>query len=466
MRGMSRQGPRALMLTVCVLLSAWAWPGPARALDGEPAGPAGSAESAESALGAENAAEVTEGGDSGVAYFDITASGARKIVVAVPGFTGGAAQGGVGLGAAKLVTEGFGLYGFLKVLDYGSHGGRKDADWKALGADYVVMGEVNGGAGGLSVGGQLLEVAGNRLLPGRVFRGPAGQLEDMALRLCDALLEDLTGEPGVSRTRMAYVSDSTGRKEVHVSDVLGHHPRQITRHRALTVSPRFSPDGNTLAYAGYHHGNQDLYLTDLRQSAQTISVSRRPGLNLAPAFTPDGNMIVTLSVGGNPDLYLMDREGRILNRLTEGAGINVSPSISPDGRFVVFSSDRARSGHPKVYVMDLADRRTRLLQTRVDECSEPAWSPKGDEIAFTGLVGGRHQIFVCDTGGGNVRQVSGGGGDFESPTWAPDGRLIAASRKAGGRSQICVLGKNGGDVRVLLNMRGNLTFPQWSPRLP
>ena len=107
-----------------------------------------------------------------------------------------------------------------------------------------------------------------------------------------------------------------------------------------------------------------------------------------------------------------------------------------------------------------------MLQNSVAECSEPSWSPKGDEIAFTGLVGGSYQIFVCDRNGGNVRQITSGGGDFESPTWAPDGRLVAATRKSGGRSQVCVMDKNGKGVRVLLNMRGNLSFPQWSPRLP
>lgn len=400
-------------------------------------------------------------------YIDISATATRKIVVAVPAFAGSAAsQGNAGITAAKLVTEGFELYSMLDVLDFGSYGGRRDADWKSLGVDYVVLGDVNGSPGGLAVGGQILDVAGNRTLPGRVYRGASAQIEDMSLRLCDALIEDMTGEPGVARTRMAYVSDGTGRKEVYVSDVLGHHPRQITRHKALAVSPRFSPDGNTLAYTSYHRGNQDLYLTDLRQNAQTTSISRRPGLNLAPAFTPDGNMVVTLSVGGNPDLYLMDRRGQILSRLTERSGINVSPSVSPDGWSIAFSSDRSRSGHPRVYIMDLGSRQVRLLQSSVGECSEPSWSPKGDEIAFTGLVGGRYQVFVCDRNGGNVRQVSSGGGDFEMPTWAPDGRLLAATRKAGGRSQICVMDKNGKEVRVLLNMRGNLAFPQWSPRLP
>lgn len=397
------------------------------------------------------------------AYFDITASDMRKIMVAVPNFTGnGGAQGSA---VAPLLTKGFELHGFISIIDSSRYGGSKEADWKALGADYVVMGQVSNDPAGVMIEGQILDVASNKLLAGRRFKGSVGQLEDMTLRLCDGLIEDFTGEMGVARTSMAYISDATGRKEVYVSDILGRHPRQITRHRALCVSPRFTPDGNYLAYSTYHNGNQDLYITDLRQDTATNAVSRRNGLNLAPAFAADGRtMVITLSKGGTPDLYLIDRQGNILEQLTSQAGINVSPSFSPDRQSLAFVSDR--SGKPNVYVMNMSTRQVKRMTFKCPENSEPSWSPKGDEIAFTGLQGGTYQLFVMDRNGGNERQLSSGGGNFESPTWAPDGRLLAVTRKSGSRSEICVLSKNGKDVRVLFVMKGNQSYPQWSNRLP
>lgn len=395
------------------------------------------------------------------AYFDITASDVRKIMVAVPNFSGD----GQGPAVAQLLAKGFALHGFITVIDSSRYGGSKDADWKSLGADYVVMGQVGGDPAGMMIEGQILDVASNKLLAGRRYKGAAAQLEDMTLRLCDALIEDFTGEMGVARTRIAYVSDATGRKEIYVSDILGRHPRQVTSHRALCVSPRFTPDGNFLAYSTYHRGNQDLYITDLRQNASTNALSRRKGLNLAPAFSPDGRtMVVTLSKGGNPDLYTMDRQGEIMQQLTSGAGINVSPSFSPDGQSIAFVSDR--SGKPNVYVMGLGGGQAKRLTFKNSENSEPAWSPKGDEIAFTGLQGGTYQLFVMDRNGGNVRQLSSGGGSYESPTWAPDGRLLSVTRKSGSRSEICVASKNGKDIRVLFTMKGNQSYPQWSGRLP
>jgi len=400
------------------------------------------------------------------AYFDITATDVRKIMIAVPTFTGSAAmQGSGGATVSQLLTKGLQLHGFVTVIDSSRYGGGKEADWKTLGADYVVMGQVGSDPAGVLIEGQILDVASNKLLAGRRFKGSAAQLEDMTLRLCDALIEDFTGEMGVARTSIAYVSDATGRKEVYVSDILGRHPRQVTSHRALCVSPRFTPDVNYLAYSTYHRGNQDLYITDLRQNSSTNALSRRKGLNMAPAFSPDGKtMVVTLSKGGNPDLYLLDRQGEILEQLTTHAGINVSPSFSPDGKSIAFVSDR--SGKPNVYVMNMGNRQAQRLTFKCSENSEPAWSPKGDEIAYTGLQGGIYQLFVMDRSGGNIRQLSSGGGNFESPTWSPDGRLLAVTRKNGGRSELCVLGKTGKDVRLLFTMKGNLSYPQWSNRLP
>ena len=396
-------------------------------------------------------------------YYDISASDVRKIMVAVPNFSSSA--GNQGTSVAQLLTKGLELHGFIGVIDSSRYGGSRDADWKSLGADYVVLGQVSSDPAGIAVEGQILDVASNKQLAGRKFKGAAAQLEDMTLRLCDSLIEDFTGEKGVARTRIAFISDGSGRKEAYVSDILGRHPRQVTRHRALCVSPRFTPDGNFLAYSTYHRGNQDLYITDLRQDSATNALSRRKGLNMAPAFSPDGrNMVVTLSKGGNPDLYTMDMQGNIGQQLTSGAGINVSASFSPDGQSLAFVSDR--SGKPNVYVMGAGGGQAKRLTFKCSENSEPAWSPKGDEIAFTGLQGGSYQLFVMDRNGGNVRQLSTGGGSYESPTWSPDGRLLAVARKGGSRSELCVVSKNGKDVRVLFTMQGNQSYPQWSGRLP
>ncbi len=388
---------------------------------------------------------------------DIASSGVRKLAVAVPPFTGS----GAGRDIAKMLIRGLDFHGFIRIVDAGQAGA--DTDWRGKGADYVVLGKISDQGGQMVVEGALLDVPANKMLPARRFSGPSSQQDELTLQLADSLVEDFTGEPGISRTSIAFVSDAKGSKEIYIADVLGRHVRQVTRHNNLCVSPRFSPDGRLLAYSSYHRGNQNLYITDLGQSQLTKALSRREGMNLAPAFAPDGsNMIVTLSKDGNPDLYRLDMQGQIQERLTQRSGINVSPSYSPDGKSIAFVSDR--SGRPQIYLMNLRSGSTRLLTLQGQENVEPSWSPKGDKIVYTSLTGGHYHLFTISAEGGSPTRITSSYGDYESPSWSPDGRQIVFSRKRNGHMEICAIMANGQGERTLFRLPGNQSYPRWSPR--
>lgn len=402
-------------------------------------------------------------------YLDITAQDVRKIVVAVPWFANSSdpnAPADEGKAMAELLAKGLAFHGFIQILDPQIYGGRNEADWKALGADYVVLARHESVASGMLIEGRLLDVGEDRMITGRRYSGSVRQRDEMVLRMCDALIDEFTGIPGISRSRIAFVSDRTGRKELYLADILGLDIRQVTRHNTLVVSPRFSPDGNYLAYSSYHSGNQNLYMTDLRQDKVTRAISRRKGMNLAPAWAPDGKtMVVTLSTDGNPDLYLIDREGKILKRLTDRAGINVSPSWSPDGKTLAFVSDR--SGSAQIYLMDMKTLGVSRLTFEGRENTEPAWSPDGKLLAFTGLVDDNYQIFTMNPqDASTAHQITSGWGEFESPTWSPDSRQIAFSRRRNGSQQLCVAMKDGREMRVLFEQNsGNQSYPQWTAAL-
>jgi TolB protein len=398
-------------------------------------------------------------------YLDIASSGMRKLVIAVPSFAdaSGDQNTATGRDLARLMEEGLRFHGFVRILDPHRYEGQHRPDWRALGADYVVMGNYTSAGERMTVAGNLLDVISGNMLATRNYTGKAAEREETALRLVDAMIEEFTGEPGVAGSSIAFVSDKTGRKEIYIADVFGRHIRQITRHHHLCVSPRFTADGKKLAYTSYHRGNQDLYLTDLDQNTKTRTLSRRRGMNLAPAFSPDNRTAaVTLSKDGNPDLYLIDMEGNIIRQLTKQAGINVSPSFSPDGRAICFVSDR--SGSPQVYIMDLQTMQAQRLTFDGKENVEPDWSPRGDKIVYTHLAQGRYHIYTVPVGGGAPARITSGSGNCESPTWSPDGRLIAFSRKTDGKKELYVVQANGEGMRPMFALEGNQSYPRWSPR--
>jgi TolB protein len=171
-------------------------------------------------------------------------------------------------------------------------------------------------------------------------------------------------------------------------------------------------------------------------------------------------MVLTMSKDGNPDLYLLDSQGNILEQLTSRAGINVSPAWSPDGRKIAFVSDR--SGKPQIYLMDLASKNVKRITFKGTENAEPVWSPKGDLLAHSCLLNGSYQI--CTTipeEGASPIQVTKDSGHHESPDWSPDGKQIIFVKREGGAQRIYAILKNGTYQRQLFSLKGNQTYPRW-----
>jgi TolB protein len=198
------------------------------------------------------------------------------------------------------------------------------------------------------------------------------------------------------------------------------------------------------------------------ETGRAITMSDEQGLNIAGGFSPDGKkLLMTLSRGKSPNLYLKDLEGGALERLTFHFGADSTPTFSPDARQVAFVSDR--SGNPQIYVLDLATKQARRL-SNLNWCDSPAWSPTGEWIAFAGRANRKDKmdVFLVDITGGQVRQLTHGEGSNEDPTWSPDGRLLAFSSTRDGRAQIYVMDADGSAPRRAADVPGASSTPHWS----
>lgn len=397
---------------------------------------------------------------------DITAAEMRKVVIAVPYFINQAEPGKGderGTQLARLLGRALELHGFISVLPAKTYGGGQQNDWGRLGAELAILGQYGNEGDDQVLEIRAIDAASGRMLLGRRYRSGPAQSRQAILKFCDETILTLTGEKGISRSSIAFVSEKQGVKEISLVDVLGDNFRQVTRHKRLALSPRFTPDGRELSYTSYHRNNPNLYLTELAQDQTTRAISRRAGLNMAPAWHPDGRTLaVTLSSQGNPDLFLLDRNGKIIEQLTRGEGINVSPTWSPDGTRLAFISDR--SGTPQLYVMEMQSRLVKRLTFEGRYNTTPAWSPKGDLIAYCGSHEKRYQIYLISPDGGQPTQLTKGAGDHESPSWSPDGRQIVFSRNLDGHSKIYAIFRNGTGQRLLFDGEGEESMPQWSPR--
>lgn len=398
-------------------------------------------------------------------YLDISTQETRKINIAVPWFKNsklGNQKQVLGRDLSTTLAKALAFHGIISIIPQQHYGGNHNIDWGKFGTDYVVLGSYEIKSKKIFLKIRLLDVAGDEVVLGKTYSGSLQQKDSMTFTFTDSVIETLTGRPGISSSRIAFVNRTKNVKEVYMTDILGRKIRQITRHKHLTVSPRFVPGGHYLSYTSYHTGNQNLYITDLRQSKTTRVLSRRKGLNLAPSWSSDGKkMVLTLSKSGNPDLYLLDNKGQILEQLTSRSGINVSPTLSPDGKHLVFVSDR--SGNPQLYYMNMVSRKVKRLTFEGSENAEPNWSPTENLIVYSSLRNGVYQIFTMNPLSNNSpKQVTQDLSHHESPTWSPDGNQIIFTKRHGKKSQIYGVMRNGSFQRNLFTIPGSQIFPQWA----
>ncbi|RLB06780.1 MAG: hypothetical protein DRG50_04710 [Deltaproteobacteria bacterium] len=114
--------------------------------------------------------------------------------------------------------------------------------------------------------------------------------------------------------------------------------------------------------------------------------------------------------------------------------------------------------------MDLTTKKiSRLTYEGSYNCS-PAWSPKGDKIAFAGQQGGKFHIYTVRPDGAELRKLTHKGNN-EHPTWAPDGRHIAFASNRRGNYDIYIMTEDGGGPWRVTTSRYNETEPVWSPWL-
>ena len=401
-------------------------------------------------------------------YLDIASPDFRKVPFAVPYFINKDKPGTVSeddLDLTALLAKGLEFHGFISVVPPQRYGGSTDTDWRKLGVDFAIVSEYSTSGDTITYEFRLFDITEGKMVFGKRFKGPRDLREKIVLRFCDEIIYQLTGERGISFSYITFSSEVPGGyKEIFVADVLGRNIKQITRHKNLAVSPKFSPDGKLLAYTSYHPGNPNLYITDWQEAKTTRAISRHEGLNLAPAWSPDSKtMVITLSVDGNPDLYLINTKGAILDRLTKNTGINVSPSWSPDGKKIAFVSDR--SGNPQIYIMNVKTKAVRRITFQGNDNTEPSWSPNGEWIAYSGLYKGNYQIFIIRPEGGEPLQLTWQADDHESPSWAPDSRQIVFSCRHNNDKDICTVFRNGTGLRTLFQLEGNQATPEWSPRM-
>jgi Tol biopolymer transport system component len=173
-----------------------------------------------------------------------------------------------------------------------------------------------------------------------------------------------------------------------------------------------------------------------------------------PAWSADGRWIaysgVTPSehreiIAARPSGYHPPRAGLSWGRLDARA-----PSWSSDGSKIAFVAQGGIWILPIDYYNSndsITARRQRLI---VSAGTSPAWSPIGDQIAFTSSQGSGRRLAIANADGTHVREITDTTSDH--PTWSPDGGTIAYDVwSSDGHVAVWLADLRTGQHRLLLN---------------
>lgn len=335
------------------------------------------------------------------------------------------------------------------------------ADWMAIGAEYLIKGNVRQAGADLIVEAYLYDVVKGEFLLGKRYVGKAEDRKKIVRKLAGDVLFALTGGRGVFASRIAFVMKSSKISDIYTISFDGSDLVKETNSNTIHMSPRWSPNGRYLSFTSFERGTPVFYVKDMLNSNKS-KISDFQGINLPGGWSPESSkVLLTLSKDGNEEIYVMDFiNRRLLKRLTKDFAIDVSPAWSPDGSKIAFVSNRA--GSPQIYLMNAEGGDLKRLTFEGHYNTSPSWSPQGNKIAYEGMTGGRFQIFLIGSDGANRQQLTFDSADSESPSWSPDGRYIVFNKNKNGKKKIYIMNANGSNIRVLYEGSGDCSSPSWS----
>lgn len=192
----------------------------------------------------------------------------------------------------------------------------------------------------------------------------------------------------------------------------------------------------------------------------------------SPRVLVTNGQMPSLSIDGTQLLYRTDRPDAIglhLYNLTTGEDKritiyqeHISPKWGPGNTDYIFSAQELGTGRWQ-YLQGFADGKGN--PNVLGDGRTPAWSPKGDLIAYQGTdaQGNNPGIYVVPFGGGDTVRLSTHESD-RSPAFSPNGRQIAYMSTRSGNWDIFTVGTGGGDTpRQVTTSPGNDGLPAWSP---
>ncbi len=272
--------------------------------------------------------------------------------------------------------------------------------------------------------------------------------------------------------------DDTSDTDLYMVAASGGTPVRLTSSKKPETSPRWSPDGRSLAFLSARDGKKtQVYLLDRRGGDAQVITDYKTGVS-SIAWSPDSSKLALLVPDPDPN----DPPDS-----STGSGQGAAGSSSDDKKpkpHVITRLQFMRDGDGylndvkrHIHVFEIATKKDlQLTSDRYDD-GAPVWSPEGSLIAFSANrtdnpdANDNSDIYVIEPrAGAKPRAITTSPSSDSSPVFSPDGRSIAYL--AGGDSKdiwyatnnLAIVPVAGGAPKILTTgLDRNLSRPTFTP---
>ena len=228
-------------------------------------------------------------------------------------------------------------------------------------------------------------------------------------------------------------------------------PRRLSAEGFSSNSPRWSPDGKTLAILstrntdaspGAEPAKAQIYILPISSGGEALALTKFKNGAQSYQWSPDGTRLVVVSSTGPLDgVAAADRKSDVRHYS------HILYKFNDSGWY----DDKRRH----LWVVTVATGEAKQITSGQDwEDSDPQWSPDSSQIAFVSDRSGKAfddnqktDVWVIPASGGDLKKISDHKFDDGSPRWSPDGKQILFAGQPSARHQfpkLYVAGSSGG----------------------
>jgi dipeptidyl aminopeptidase/acylaminoacyl peptidase len=257
---------------------------------------------------------------------------------------------------------------------------------------------------------------------------------------------------------------------------------------------QISPDGKWVAYTvSYGDFKQDAFVTQIwlanTDTGKSVQLTRNEKSSTTPRWSPDGQWLAFLSnrVEDKNQIFLINPLGGESRQLTKSETAVNNFAWSEDGKTIAYTATEATAkplkdrkeyygdfdvvhagySHVHIWTLDVAEamktpiagkQRTKKTDFSVNSFS---WSPDGSTIAFSATInpdliqGVTGDIYLLKLSDDSVKKIVEQPGPDNNPLFSPDGKQIVFSSAMGQKiffasnSRLAIVGVDGGTPKSI-----------------